>query len=365
MILHVYIARRFLRAFGIVLAVFVSILLPIDLAEQIRRVGDTERPVAAALELSLLNLPGMLYEMLPLFIMIATLFLFLGLARTSELVVVRSSGRSALRQTMSPVVVAICLGIVGVTVINPIVAATERQYETRIAAFRSGEARTLSVSAEGLWLRQGSDQGQTVIRATSANGNGTILREASFFVYGAGGQISERIDAEEARLTRGAWEMTNVKRWPLAGSDNPEGSAVSQANYALASSLTAEQIRDSFGRPQTVPIYELPGFINDLNRAGFAALTHRVWLQIELSNPLMLAAMVLIGAGFTMRHTRFGRTGLMVLSAILLGFGVFFVRNFAQVLGETAQLPIALVAWAPPAAAILLALGLLLHTEDG
>ena len=40
-----------------------------------------------------------------------------------------------------------------------------------------------------------------------------------------------------------------------------------------------------------------------------------------------------------MRHTRFGRTGVMVLSAILLGFGVFFVRNFAQVLGETAQLP--------------------------
>jgi lipopolysaccharide export system permease protein len=66
-----------------------------------------------------------------------------------------------------------------------------------------------------------------------------------------------------------------------------------------------------------------------------------------------------------MRHTRFGKTGVMVLSAILLGFGVFFIRSFAQVLGETGQLPVALVAWTPPVAAILLALGLLLHTEDG
>ncbi len=365
MILHFYIARRFLRAFLIVLAVFISILLPIDLAEQIRRVSDVENALGAAFQLSLLNLPGLLYGMLPLFVMIATLFLFLGLARTSELVVVRSSGRSALRQTLSPVVTAILIGIIGITVINPIVAATERQYENRISAFRTGEVRTLSVSSEGLWLRQGSTQGQTVIRASIANGNGTVLNQATFFVYDINGDVVERIDAEEARLTRGAWELIGVKRWPLSGSDNPEAEAQTLGSYSLPSTLTVEQIRDSFGRPETVPIYELPRFISDLNRAGFAALTHRVWFQMELSNPLMLAAMVLIGAGFTMRHTRFGRTGIMVLSAILLGFGVFFVRNFAQVLGESAQLPIILVAWAPPLAAILLALGLLLHWEDG
>jgi lipopolysaccharide export system permease protein len=120
-----------------------------------------------------------------------------------------------------------------------------------------------------------------------------------------------------------------------------------------------------FRAPYTVPIYELPGFIAQLNAAGFAALQHRIWLQMQLSNPLMLSAMVLIGAGFTMRHTRFGRTGMMVLAAILLGFGVYFIRDFAEVLGESGQLPAALVAWAPPVAAILLAVGVLLHTEDG
>jgi lipopolysaccharide export system permease protein len=79
----------------------------------------------------------------------------------------------------------------------------------------------------------------------------------------------------------------------------------------------------------------------------------------------MLSAMVLIGAGFTMGHVRFGRTGLMVLAAILLGFGVYFIRDFAEVLGESGQLPVMLVAWSPPVAAIMLALGVLLHTEDG
>jgi lipopolysaccharide export system permease protein len=166
-------------------------------------------------------------------------------------------------------------------------------------------------------------------------------------------------------LAAGNWALTDAKRWPLADTTNPEAGAETFATLDLPSTLTPEQIRDSFGRPETVPIYDLPRFIAQLNQAGFAALQHRVWLQMELSMPLMLAAMVLIGAGFTMRHTRFGNTGIMVLAAILLGFGVFFLRSFAQVLGETGQLPAMIVAWTPPAAAILLALGLLLHTEDG
>ena len=81
--------------------------------------------------------------------------------------------------------------------------------------------------------------------------------------------------------------------------------------------------------------------------------------------PLLLAAMVLVAAGFTMRHARFGKTGTMVLYAMLSGFAVFFLRNFAQALGDSGQIPVLLAAWSPPLAAALLALGLVLHLEDG
>jgi lipopolysaccharide export system permease protein len=86
---------------------------------------------------------------------------------------------------------------------------------------------------------------------------------------------------------------------------------------------------------------------------------------MELAQPLLMMAMVLIAAGFTMRPARFGGTGRMVLYAMLAGFAIFFLRNFAQALGETAQIPILVAAWSPPLAAILFSLGLLLHLEDG
>ena len=55
----------------------------------------------------------------------------------------------------------------------------------------------------------------------------------------------------------------------------------------------------------------------------------------------------------------------IVLLAILGGFALFFLRNFAQVLGDNGQIPVAMAAWTPPLAAVLLAMGLLLHLEDG
>ena len=86
---------------------------------------------------------------------------------------------------------------------------------------------------------------------------------------------------------------------------------------------------------------------------------------MEITLPLMLVAMVLLGSALTMRHTRLGGTSIVVLISVLMGFSLFFIRNFAQVLGENNQIPVLLAAWAPPVAAILMALALLLHWEDG
>ena len=86
---------------------------------------------------------------------------------------------------------------------------------------------------------------------------------------------------------------------------------------------------------------------------------------MELARPLFLLAMVPVGAAFAMRHGRGGGTGLAVLASVLLRFGLYYIRNFAQVLGENGQIPVLLAAWAPPTASILLAWGLLLHMEDG
>ncbi|WP_371054918.1 MULTISPECIES: LPS export ABC transporter permease LptG [unclassified Rhodosalinus] len=362
MILHLYFARRFAQLFGGLLLVFFLFLGLIDMVEQLRRFE--EAGFGEIMKITLLNMPQVLYQFLPLVMILSAIGLFLGLSRSSELVVTRAAGRSGLTALLGPLVVAALIGAATLTLGNPLVAATSERY-AELRERYGGGGSVISIGREGLWLRQGGASGQTVIRADRANADATVLYDVSFVSYAPGGGPVRRIEAARAELGDGAWELSQAKDWPLATGTNPEAAATVHDRLTLPSTLTREGIRDSFGQPASVSIWHLPAFISTLEEAGFSARRHAVWFQMELSRPLFLISMMMVGAAFTMRHARAGRTGLFVLAAVMLGFGLYYIRNFAQILGESGQLAPWLAAWTPPLASVLLAMGVLLNMEEG
>ncbi|MEP2640258.1 LPS export ABC transporter permease LptG [Roseobacter sp.] len=365
MILHFYFARRFVISFGIITGALFSIVALVGLVDETRRFGDSGVSFAQILGLTLLKAPETVNQIFPLIMILATVMLFLTLARSSELVATRASGRSGLRTLIAPLVVALIIGGLAVAMLNPIVAGTSKRHNALSDKYYSGGVSTLSISSEGLWLRQGDTEGQTVIRAWRSNADASVLYDVTFLSYTPGRGPTQRVAAQSASLQEGGWALKGVKLWPLQAGINPEANAETHAEYFIPTTLTQARIRESLGRPSSISIWDLPDFIAQLDQAGFSSRKHRVWLQSELARPLFLMSMVLVASAFTMRHTRFGGTGLAVLAAVLLGFGLYFIRSFAQILGESGQIPIYLAAWAPPVAAVLLALGLLLHAEDG
>ncbi len=366
--LNLYIARRFLGTVGKVFLIFFAILMLVDMIEQLRRFSDARIGLAVAAELSLLSVPETLYRILPLIMVMGAIANFLGLARSSELVVVRASGRSGLHFLMTPLLVSVALGLLAVALFNPLVAATSKAYDDKRSALSQGGRSVLSVADTGLCTHAytvNCPVSGATSKAARSNPDGTVLFGVTFVGFDRDGTPGRRIEAESARLIEGAWELTGTKSWDLT-SPNPELTAVIDPGpVALPSDLTPERIRDSFGTPSAIAFWDLPRYIADLERAGFSAQAYKLWYQMELALPLLMAAMVLVAAGFTMRHVRFGGTGRMVLFALLAGFGFYFLRNFAQALGDSGQIPVLLAAWSPPIAAVMLSLGLLLHLEDG
>jgi lipopolysaccharide export system permease protein len=364
-ILHMYFARRFAFVLAMIFCVLFTLVALIDFVDQTRRFSDLGLSLGERLRLTILNVPKTMNEIMPIVMILSTISLFITLARTSELVVTRAVGRSALRALVAPVVVALAAGALAVGMLGPIVAATSKKYAALSEEYRSGGVSTFAFSADGLWLREGSATGQRVIRAGRSNADASVLYEVSFIIYAPTGGPLRRIDAGSAALQDGEWSLRDAKVWPLTVGLNPEATAAQHDTLKLPSSLTLDRIRETLGTAAGVSIWDMQDFIAQLEEAGFSARRHHVWFQSELARPVFLVGMVLVAAAFTMRHTRFGGTGVAVLSALLLGFALYFVRSFAEILGENGQIPVYMAAWATPFAAVLLALGLLLHVEDG
>jgi len=364
MTLHVYFGRRFAQMLLIVVGAFALILTMFELVEQVRRYEVSQIGIAGALGLSVLTMPQGLYSALPVAAVLAAIAYFLALARTAEMTAARAAGQSAARSLLAPVVTAALAGGLAVIVLNPLAAAMTQRHAAATARLAGAEP-ALALGREGLWLRQGAqDGGQIVIRAVRAEAAGTILGDVSLIAFSAAGAPRWRIEAEQARLEPGAWRITGAKRWRL-DADNPEAAAERLAETTVPSTLTPERIRDSFRAPGAIGIWNLPQFIADIEAAGFSSRGHRVWLQMQIALPALFAAMVMLAAGFTMTPARSGHVAQRVLAAFGLGIAFFFLRNFARVLGESGQLPVLLAAWAPPLAGILLAAGVIVNAEEG
>jgi lipopolysaccharide export system permease protein len=366
-----YILRVYLRSLAAVFAVITLILMLFGFVENLRRFSGTEARSADVFRISIWQAPEPLYQAFPLVVMLASLVTFLRFARTSELVVMRAAGVSAIRLIAVPVAASVLLGAAMVAAVNPFVAASIKQGIAAEDEFRRAGASLLSFSSEGLWLRQadiGNDRrpngGQTVIQAARANADGTALSGLRLHRFDADGQLFARIDAQEMRLGPGAWSIEGPRLWE-AGADGQFERVETGGRLLLPTELTSDQILDSFSPPETVGFWALGRFIAQMEQSGFSGQRHRLFLQSELAKPLLLAAMVLIGAAFALRPSRFGQVGVMILFAILAGFSLYFLKDFAETLGARGQIPLVIAAWTPPVAAILLALGLLLHLEDG
>lgn len=365
MTLGLYLTRRLATTFLMIAVVFFGMLLLLEVFEVVRRFGG-EVSLASLFWLSLLRTPRTLYQIMPLLMILSSMAMFLAMARSSELVVIRSAGRSALRMLMEPLLAVLAFGALIVALLNPIAAASTRIYQAQLQSLQNpGVVAQISLSDSAIWLRQGDSLGQTVIRAESVAADGLTFHTVSFLVFDReSGAPVMRIEAETGTLEPGAWRLRGVKQWNL-NDDNPERSAQTHFLVSLPTDLTPERIRDSFARSGTISVWALPEFIRALDRAGLSSRDHRAQLHAELALPLLLAAMMLIGSVLCLQHARTGQVARRILITVLAGFALFFLRNFAQVLGENGQIPLALAIWAPPVASMLLVLGVLLHLEDG
>jgi len=355
-----YLGLQFLTSLGIVLAGILAVVYFVDLMELLRRASRLEdAPFAVLFGMSLLKLPMLAEKALPFACLFSGIWTFARLTRSNELVVARAAGVSVW-QFLSPAVLgALLTGIVTITIFNPVAASLMARYETLEAKNLSGRASMLAVSSSGLWLRQVSEKGQSVIHALRVSHEGIDLADVTIFNFDGEDHFSGRADAGTASLEPGKWQLTDA--WYSAPGEPPQFFKT----YTLKTDLTLAQIQESFSSPETLSFWSLPHFIAMLDAAGFSGLKHRLHWQGLLASPLLLCAMVLLAATVSLRLTRRGGIMLLVGFGVLAGFLLYIAVDLSQALGLAGSVPPVLAAWGPAAAATLLALATLFHLEDG
>ena len=354
-----YIARQYLMWYLGFLFGLVGVIVLVSTVDRLDRMANKDAPLTVVFEMVFLRLPFLSQEVMPFTLLFAGLACFWRLTRSHELVVTRAAGISVWQILIPVLGVALLVGVLTVTVLNPVASVLLGRFEQLEAKYIHNQSSTLSVSRQGLWLRQADPDGQSVIHARRVTGTSMTLHDVIIFRFADRDRFVGRIDAARAVLRPGAWQV--FEAW--------ETSPGTRARFAerleIPTELTREKILDSFAPPETISFWNLPGFIELLENAGFSATRHKLQLHRLLATPLLFAAIILLAVSFSLRPQRRGRVGLVIFGGALTGFLLYFVSNLVFALGLSGKIPVVLAAWTPAGITLMLGIATWLHLEDG
>jgi len=364
--LSIYIAREFTGSVIGMLLALSGLVGMFDFIELLRR--STSHPEATfglVSEMALLRQPYIAMQILPFAVLLGGILSFWRLTRSSELIVARAAGISAWEFLAAPTLCAFLLGTLATAVVSPVSSVMFSRAEAMDNTYLKAGAGPLALAGDQLWLRQSdhglSPQGVAIIHAHGVELHGKQLsaNDVSVFRLDGRDRLLTRIEASHATLSGGAWQMQNAR------SIRPEEMPGPPAAMNLPTDLTVGRVQESFASPDTLSFWALPDFIRLLDRSGFSSIRHRLHFQTLLALPILAATMALVSAGFSMRPARRGGVAQMIGSGVAAGFVLFVISKVAEEFGQSGALPVALAAWVPTASGLMMAIALLLHTEDG
>lgn len=358
--LNFYLMRLYLINFLILLFCLLGIVYLFDTVELLRRSARFEDvSLFLVLQMGLLKLPEVGQQIFPFVILFSAMFTFWQLSKRYELIVMRASGFSVW-QFMAPLLLSgLLIAMLQVMAINPLSAHLIKRFENLESFYLDKQTSLISLSEQGLWLRQEHEGGLAILHAGRIQMPEWELRDVIVFFFDENFGFLRRLDSKTAQLNKGEWQFNNAYTNEI---NNPPV----QSDYiSMATNLTVDEIEESFADPLTISFWSLPRFAAIIESAGFDATPLKVHFQKLLATPLLFLAMIFLAATVSLRPPREQGTFILILFGIAMGFGVFFMSNFLQALGASGQIPIFVSAWFPSIITFLLGLGVIMTLEDG
>ncbi len=315
---------------------FLSLFFFIDFVDELSDVKDDYTALHAAVH-SLLELPGHLYELAPIAVLIGTIYALSRMAQSSEFTILRTGGLAPGRALGLLAGLGAVFGILTFVIGDYVAPFTERA----AASLRAGTQGGFSAGRSGAWLkdRTVTQQGERSysINVERAAANGELIN-VRVFEFDGDGRMLRRIGAARGSVgSDGLWTLSDV-----AITDWNEASAADEqlkvreehlATYAWPSTLSAKVVAAAVLPESSMSTMELYRYIGHLSENEQAAQRYEIKFWKRALYPLVCLVMVGLALPFAYLHARAGGVSLKVFGGIMLGISFVLLNNVASHLG--------------------------------
>ncbi|MDR2335404.1 MAG: LPS export ABC transporter permease LptG [Burkholderiaceae bacterium] len=320
-----FIYREVVAGVGFVTLAFLALFFFFDLVDELRWINKTYEVQHALLYVAL-SIPQHLYELLPITVLIGTIFVMARLAQTSEFTIMRTSGLGPWR-ALSTLLILGGAFVVLTFVIGDYISPVSEKAAQLVKARRLGQ---ISTGVTGAWLkeRQGDHSFAVNVRAIATTGE---MRNVRIFEFDSKGFAASTTQAETGTFNTetDAWDLQNVKRsvFERNADDEMRVQRTEEAEFSWKTRITSSMVAAAVLKPDKMSTLELFQYIRHLEANGQTTQRYAIEFWRKVFYPLSCLVMVVLSLPFAYLHFRSGGIAGYVFGGVMAGISFFLLNN--------------------------------------
>ena len=328
--------REVIAAVGFVTLGFLALFFFFDLVDELRWVG--RYPAGAyglphALLFVTLALPSHLYELLPITVLIGTIFVMARLAQSSEFTIMRTSGLGPWRALHTLLAVGGFFVLLTFAVGDYLAPMSDRAAQLVKARYQG----RLTTGATGAWLkeRQGDHSFAVNVRAIGPDGGMLGVR---IFEFDGQGRLASRTQADSAQFGKdGAWHLAQVQNstfHPEKANSPARVEKIVLPEWNWPTQISADMVAAAVLKPDRMATIDLFQYVRHLEANGQAAQRYEIEFWRKVFYPLSCLVMVVLALPFAYLHFRAGGITGYMFGGVMAGISFFLLNNVFGFVGN-------------------------------
>jgi len=324
-----------LQAVAFVTLGFLSLFFFFDFVEEVQSVSRhaaTGYKLGHALSYVALMIPNHLYELIPIAVLIGTIFVMARLAQSSEYTILRTSGLDPWRALRTLLLLGLGFVIFTLAVGDYIAPVADRAAQLLKAKYTG----RITVGQTGAWLKERQAYSNYAVNVGELASDGG-LHSVRIFEFDNRGMLASMTQAESAVIRDDdAWLLQQVNRTEFAMVDgkNAQIDRVKLERLRWPNKISAEMVSAALLKPERMNTVDLYQYIEHLQNNAQTAQRYEIEFWKKVFYPLSCLVMVVLALPFAYFHFRSGGLASYVFGGVMAGISFFLLNNVFGYMGN-------------------------------
>jgi lipopolysaccharide export system permease protein len=310
---------------------FLALFYFFDFVDELGSLGQGMQPyrLTQALVVVTLRMPSHLYELLPIAVLIGTIFVMARFAQSSEYTILRTSGLGPWRALRTLLLLGLACTILTFATGDYLAPLSDRTAQLLKARLSGG----VSIGTTGAWLKERQRYLSYNVNVYALTPEGEMDKVRIFEADSRGFLVSVT-QAPRASFADGAWVLHDVDRTEFQPAGATKVDRMKLPTMRWPTEITQEMVSVALLKPDRMSTIALFQYMRHLAANSQTSQRYEIEFWRKVFYPLSCLVMVVLALPFAYLHFRSGGITSYVFGGVLIGISFFMLNNVFNYIGN-------------------------------